>query len=191
MATDHSTVEYRDIPGYPGYRVGSDGSVWSAWKCVSRGQSKGTMRVIGPTWQKMRPRLDPAGYPRVTIIHVGKVRVHVLILTAFVGPRPVGMYACHNDGNPANNTPGNLRWGTPQSNTLDRDHHGTHNKGERNGMHRLTEDDVREIRRRYVAALRGMKRVPSGTHPRTAAEFGVTPRYLQQVVNREVWKHVV
>lgn len=24
-------VEYRDIPEFPGYRVGSDGSVWSAW----------------------------------------------------------------------------------------------------------------------------------------------------------------
>lgn len=29
MSDDVSTVEYRDIQGFPGYRVGSDGTVWT------------------------------------------------------------------------------------------------------------------------------------------------------------------
>ena len=53
-----------------------------------------------------------------------KGRVHVLVLEAFVGPCPDGLMACHNDGNPANNHLGNLRWDTAASNMQDRIVHG-------------------------------------------------------------------
>lgn len=33
-STEKPTVEYRDIEGFPGYRIGSDGTVWSCWKRV-------------------------------------------------------------------------------------------------------------------------------------------------------------
>ena len=26
-------VVYRDVPGFPGYRIGDDGGVWSRWSC--------------------------------------------------------------------------------------------------------------------------------------------------------------
>jgi hypothetical protein len=32
-------VEYRDVPGFPGYRVGTDGSVWSCWERTAGGRS--------------------------------------------------------------------------------------------------------------------------------------------------------
>lgn len=51
--------------------------------------------------------------------------VHTLVLEAFVGPRPENLEACHNDGDPSNNRPENLRWDTKSSNALDRQKHGT------------------------------------------------------------------
>ena len=53
-------------------------------------------------------------------------RVHTLVLEAFVGLRPDGFQACHNDGNPANNHVSNLRWDTRAENTRDMVRHGTH-----------------------------------------------------------------
>lgn len=49
--------------------------------------------------------------------------VHVLVLQAFVGPRPPGQQGCHNDGNPKNNLLTNLRWDTPSGNYSDRKKH--------------------------------------------------------------------
>jgi hypothetical protein len=40
------------------------------------------------------------------------VTIHGAVLEAFVGPRPEGMEACHNNGNPAANRLENLRWDT-------------------------------------------------------------------------------
>jgi len=51
--------------------------------------------------------------------------MHVLVLTAFVGPRPIGLEGCHADGNPSNNRLTNLRWDTHKGNMEDAVHHGT------------------------------------------------------------------
>jgi hypothetical protein len=55
-----------------------------------------------------------------------RLPIHVVVLEAFVGPRPLGMVACHNDGDPQNNALSNLRWDTQGSNNLDAVKHGTH-----------------------------------------------------------------
>lgn len=52
--------------------------------------------------------------------------VHVLVLTAFVGPRPEGLFGCHWDDNPANNHLENLRWGTRSENVKDSVRNGAH-----------------------------------------------------------------
>lgn len=54
-----------------------------------------------------------------------RVKVHILVLEAFVGPRPTGSVGCHNDGNPQNNALLNLRWDTQASNIADALRHGT------------------------------------------------------------------
>ena len=72
--------------------------------------------------------------------------VHHLVLSAFVGPRPLGMQACHNDGAPSHNAINNLRWDTPKSNQMDRKRHGTSSAGEKNGAAKLTAAEVSAIR---------------------------------------------
>lgn len=89
-------------------------------------------------------RVDPAGYRRqgkelaqatsslhkvVTLYKDRKrtqVRVHWLVLEAFVGPRPEGAMGLHWDDDPENNHLDNLRWGTRAENSRDSVRNGKH-----------------------------------------------------------------
>jgi hypothetical protein len=108
--------------------------------------------------------------------------VHVLVLEAFVGPRPEGMEGCHGDGNPANNNVQNLRWDTPQNNWKDRKRHGRGCEGERNpGGGKLTESKIKQIR-----AMR-----ESGCTLKFIAEhYGVSVPMVSKIVRNEAWSHV-
>lgn len=71
------------------------------------------------------------GYHRVKI--GGRlVFAHVLVLEAFICPRPEKMQCCHNNGIPDDNRLVNLRWDTPKNNVHDRKFHGTYQYGEKN-----------------------------------------------------------
>lgn len=87
----------------------------------------GNARFTGP--RPLEPAIDPAGRPDVILTARDGTRrhakVHTLVLTAFVGPRPVGLVCRHLDGDPANNVLANLRWGTHKENCADRARHGT------------------------------------------------------------------
>ena len=71
---------------------------------------------------------------------------HHVVLTAFVGPRPVGTEVCHRDGNPANNRLGNLRWDTRKANHADAIRHGTKGPGELNPFAKYSDALIRRIR---------------------------------------------
>ncbi len=76
-----------------------------------------------------------------------KRQVHKLVLETFVGPRPEGFDACHNDGNKSNNSLLNLRWDTRAGNHADKKTHGTSQVGERHGRAKLTNLQVLQIRK--------------------------------------------
>lgn len=123
-----ATAEYRDIPGFPDFRVGTDGSVWSR-----RGRSFKSIWHC-KVWIRLKPATargggKPRGYPRVNLYSNNQRHhrlVHQIVLEVFVGPRPDGMEACHNDGDSMNNRLDNLRWGTRASNSADTRKHGRH-----------------------------------------------------------------
>ena len=114
-------TEWRPVVGFEGlYEVSESGNVRSLDRLDSRGnQIKGkklTQCLVGPRWA-------------VTLYREGKRYhgpIHRLVLEAFVGPRPDGYDACHNDGDRDNNHISNLRWDTRSANTLDQVQHGTH-----------------------------------------------------------------
>lgn len=124
MSEVQSTESVRYLPavGFPGYRVGDDGSVWTChrWRNFHSGE-----------WRRLTP-ISAGENPHMKVtLKKGKGRVqkyvHVLVLEAFVGPRPEGMQACHDpDWNPGNNRLSNLRWGTQSDNTQDCLRHGRH-----------------------------------------------------------------
>lgn len=124
------TVEYRPIEGYPGYRVGSDGSVWTI-----RNRSQ---------WKKLAAQAGKRGYLRVTLNPgAKKYLVHHLVLGAFVSPRPPGQECLHGpDFDPSNNNISNLKWGTRMENVADK----RNAKGESHYRSKFTADQVREIR---------------------------------------------
>lgn len=184
-------TEFRDVFGFPGYRVGDDGSVWSAWSKQPipgpKGAS-GTRSLISDQWKPRKLYFDKDGYlcTKLKDSH-GRYchcRAHVLVLTAFVGPRPpCSPQTRHLDGNAANNVPGNLCWGGAPANYQDRLLHGTavDNSGELHGMHKLTEPSVQAI-----LALQGK----GFTQAYVASQFAIARSTVGLIWQRKSWKHL-
>jgi hypothetical protein len=99
--------------------------------------------------------------------------VHRLVLEAFSGPCPPGLECRHLNGNPSDNRwPENIKWGTDKENQGDRVSHGTSNHGERNGMSKLTEADIVDIRARPQY---------HGVNTHLAIEYGVRDSTIQRI----------
>lgn len=156
-------VEYRAIEGYPGYQVGDDGS------------------VLGDSPRKLAPFVDSSnGYCRIDLYKSGtrhRVYVHNLVLTAFVGPRPEGMEACHNNGIQTDNRSANLRWGSRKSNVADMVLHGTRRVNE--NFAKLTEEEVRLIRNRLKAGEKARD---------IAKDFGVHKTSIERIKSGHTWR---
>jgi hypothetical protein len=188
MAEVSVSVEYRDVPGWPGYRVGTDGSVWHCWSRYRHGPRRMTDR-----WQQMKPSIQKKrnkgrAYRYLNLVppeggSYKTFRVHRLILETFVGPCPPGMEARHLNGDPGDNRLENLAWGSPERNRQDNRELGAYQRGEGHSQATLTEADVREIRRLYATGEYLQKEL--------AARFGVQVPAVSMIVNRRSWKHVV
>lgn len=166
-------AERREIPGLPGYWACMDGSVWSSR--YGKGGIK-KPRLI-KAWR--RPR---GGYLTVSLRAEtnGTLRsyyVHRLILLTFVGPAPDGTEACHNDGDTRNNGVFNLRWDLRPANLAERDIA----KGQRRPEAKLTENDIREIR----------KRLETGERQKDIAkDFKVCRQTIGNIKTGSGWSHV-
>lgn len=171
-------VEYRPVPGFPNYRVGTDGAVQSRFVPGTRGR-------VGDTWHTLKPvRRSQAGYQAVGLQHQGRTRqcyVHALVLEAFVGPRQPGQCCRHLDGDSNNNRPDNLAWGTQAENVADQVRHGTFPRGSKSFHAKLNEGQVVEIRRRLCAGEKGY---------RLAHEFGVSKQSVSHIRLRRCWTHI-
>lgn len=170
------TISYKDISEFPGYRVGDDGSVWSSRSRNGRG-------LLGQ-WRIKNVKPNGLGYFRVSLMRDSKlhlVSVHRLVLESFVGPCPNGLQGCHNDGNPANNFLGNLRWDTAESNQHDRIAHGTAPLGVQNGRAKLNEDKITQIREEFARG--GISRSALGRR------FGVSGVMIGLIVRGKNWKN--
>ena len=174
---------WKDIPGYEGfYQVSDKGRVRTVRRVViRRNNSPHTVRskLLHP-W-----KID--GYLFVALYKErGKptcISIHRLVLLAFVGPCPEGMEACHfPDNNRTNNHIGNLRWDTKINNASDREIHGTHFRGENSSKAKLTEEKVRQIRKK-LGTSQSMSSI--------GAEYGVNVATIRDIRDRTTWKHVV
>lgn len=169
-------TEHRDIPGYPGYRVGDDGTVWTR-------RRKGCVPGVAGPWRPMKLFEQRSGHLFVSLSNGVKgeekwKRVHRLVLLAFVGPCPDGLQGRHLDGNPKNNNLSNLRYGTRLENAADAIRHGATARGERNGCAKLTREQVLDLR---DDADDGM------TCDQLAAKYGVTRTTANLAARRINW----
>ena len=180
MAKGQSTVTYREVPDFPGYRVGDDGSVWSKLK-----NTKNAEVIDG--WHEVIGAFGQDGYRKVILSRNGYrkyFRVNVLVLITFVGPPPSDMNyptAAHENGNRTDNRLANLRWASQKSNIADKIRHGTNQCGERSGNAILNDQIVIEIRARRAAGERGTD---------IARTLGISPVTVSSVYTRRSWRHV-
>lgn len=118
-------MEWRPVRGFEGYYEVSDTGLVRGVDRIDAGGRRWRGRVLSSE------RTDKDGYIQQTLCRDSGRRnskTHILVLEAFVGPRPPGAVARHLDGNPRNNALGNLVWGTSSENALDRVGHGTHSE---------------------------------------------------------------
>ena len=121
-AKDTPQLECRSVDGFPGYRVGSDGTVWTC---------KNGRRGYLETWRQLKLNVTVrGGYQEVTLSRnspasIRRIRVHRLVLETFVGSAPDGYDGCHNNGDRADNHIANLRWDTRKGNVADAVRAGT------------------------------------------------------------------
>lgn len=167
----------KPLTEYPGYFAGSDGNVYSV-----RARNRFSKPPTEP--RQLNTGGGSSGYANVSL-YVGESRVsrkvHSLVCEAFHGPRPVGMECCHGPNGRRDNTPENLSWGTHRKNNgEDEVRDGTDNRGEKHGLHKLTSEQVLEIRR-----LKGHM-----MHRDIAKRFGVDRATITGICSGKHWRHL-
>ena len=138
---------WRSIPGYEGlYEASDQGRVRS----LSREVTCSNGRVLRVQGRVLRPIDRGDGYYVVGLSSAGVVvqkRVSVLVLETFVGARPRGHHACHNNGDSRDNLLTNLRFDTVSENNYDLVRHGRHHNAIktrcRNGHEFTPENTIR------------------------------------------------
>jgi hypothetical protein len=106
----------------------------------------------GMTGTMLKRRINPSGYPYIYLGRGKFITVHRLMAFTFFGaPKEGQTEVAHNDGVRTNNHISNLRWCTKTENQKDREIHGTTNRGERCGMAKFTNEQVRELRERMAS----------------------------------------
>lgn len=178
----HFGICYRSLKflGFPGYRVGDDGSV-SAFQSAD---VPGLGRVW--KWARLRPGPGPSGHLRITLTAGSKRRrflVHHLVLLAFVGPAPEGCVCRHfPDRDPKNNKITNIQWGTAEQNQKDRIAHGTDTGGPKAVNARFTADDIRAIRRDVAESIRTISEI--------AKETGCSRHGIRRIIKRQSYTRI-
>jgi len=148
---------WKQIPGYGGhYRASSLGRIKSLPRIVRKRHQHGKIMSQKYGEQILFPQKpDRDGYFHVHLSVDGvKINrtVHRLVLEAFTGPRPDGMESCHNNSNPTDNRPENLRWDTHANNNGDRLRRGNYATGENHPMSKLSDRCVATIYRSGLSA---------------------------------------
>lgn len=137
----------------------------------------------------LKNEVSKCGYYRIHVSHEGKIYrelVHRLVAMAFL-PNPKNKPCVnHIDGDKSNNAVDNLEWCTYGENNKHAYDAGLKDsKGENNGQHKLTEEQVLEIRSLY------QKRKINGNNGRVLAEkYGVNPKTITDIVNRKLWAFI-
>jgi len=157
---------WKPIPGYEGlYDVSDHGRVHSYL----------SNRIVG-NYNNVR-------YNNVSLHRKGiskSANIHTLVMIAFIGPCPEGMEGCHEDGNLHNNTPKNLRYGTPKDNAADREEHGRTYRGEKHWKCKLTQVQVEEA----------LSRIEGGELLKNLAqEYGVSKTHMIRIRQSKAWKN--
>lgn len=170
---------WRSIPSAPAYAASSCGRIKRT--AVTHG-GFGSKRIPKGVL-KQRPL--PTGHMQVTISMNNKRMtrlVHRLVAEAFIAnDDPSKNCVCHRDDDPRNNALSNLFWGSKADNSADMVSKNRQKRGSEIVQSKLSEDDVREIKRML---LRGENQY------KIAKQFNVTQSNISMISTGQIWRHI-
>lgn len=178
------TETWKAIDGYNGlYEVSNCGRVRSLDRVVHHPRYH-NKRIRG---QSMKLRTDIHGYLYVGLSSDGAqkmLKVHRLVLIAFVGEPAKNAVCMHLDNDPKNNRVNNLRWGTISENNGQCREDGRTNvpRGEGHCLAKLTAAQVLRIRALYAAGNVSQRKL--------AMQFDVARTSIVAIIKRKSWKHI-
>lgn len=126
----------------------------------------------------LKPCTCVSGYEKVTLANGNErkqVNVHLLVITAFKGPRPgkhPEVQARHKNGRRRDNRAANLVWGSALENCHDKYAHGTMPDGRR----KLTPKQAQAIIDSEEPGVR------------LAEKYGVLPNHISAIRHGRTWK---
>ena len=124
----------------------------------------------------LRQCCDEWGYPLVRVD--GKtMKVHKAVALAFLGAREECMVIRHLDGNPKNNTLGNLSYGTQSENVLD----GYAYAGRIRKRQKLTLKSAGEIKEKIKNGVRSVE---------IAREYGISQQSVCDIKHERIYGHL-
>lgn len=174
-------MRWHPCVGYPSFEI-------SEWGDLRRCLSSRT-RTIGD-----RPRgfIDSDGYLRYILRDEegGKrsICAHVLVALSFIGPPPSPSHeVAHNNGSKVCCHYSELRWASRMENHADIEVHGTSPvRGERNPHSKVTEEQVKEIRREY----RKIKNSRTRSVSELDKKYGLHRATILKIARGKTWTHV-
>lgn len=162
---------WKEVAGFPAYQVSTYGRVRS--------------KARSAAWRYLRACANGRGYLLVQLHAPGRVRsvhVHRLVAETFLPAAPGKTQVAHLDGSKTNNRLSNLAWATGSENAAHKELHGTAQRGERGGLAKLTDEQVRWIRAQPRK---------HGNQSAMARLLGVCVSSVNQIVNRKTWVHLI
>ena len=171
-----SKITLLPVKGYEGlYEVDSMGNVYSCVQTSSRRKGK------------LKPCNRSNHYLYVNLYKDGKATkyfVHRLVAEAFI-PNPDGLPEVnHINCDKYDDRVENLEWCDRMQNLIHSYEHGLKRRGESHGMHKLTEDEVLNIRKEYVKGDR-----EHSLHA-LAEKYGVSYCTIQAIVKGRLWSYL-
>lgn len=168
---------WKDVKDYEGlYQVSNLGRV----KSLDHYDSLGRLRI----GKILKPQFDGKGH----YLHVGLYKdgcykpkdIHRLVAETFISNPDDLPQVNHKDEDKQNNVVTNLEWCTHLYNNT----YGSKanaSKGEKNGLARLTKDDVYNIRNEYVLGSKtnGLKAL--------SEKYGISQSHLSHILNGSRW----
>jgi hypothetical protein len=156
------------VVGYEGkYEVSDEGRVKSLL----------TNKVLKPSLFKSYNTT----YHRVDLydaLHVQKHMFnHILVLTAFVSPRPSGLLGLHKNGTSTDNKVANLYWGSHKDNSRDMVAHGNaflSGGGENHAAAKYPDETILAIIAEYTGRW--------GCQSKLAAKYGVSKEHVSAIL---------
>ena len=135
----------------------------------------------------LKPFITKCGYKQVELNLNGKAKkflIHRLVAQVFIPNPHKKTQVNHIDGNKTNNDMSNLEWTTPAENTKHAYKNGLGPSGERNGAHKLTNEDVVWIKTHYIKNSKEYGTKALGK------KFGVDHKTIWSIVNNKTWEGI-